>query len=632
MNRSDIKNFLLVIDAAINDELLSNQPEIRDRTIRNIYREAVPGSDYLPLPESFGFHSALQLYLAKLLIAAYQSEPLESESRGLVLFFLYCFDPLLAGKSLAAIFRECQNSNHIATILSALFSQYSGAVLGSGIPSESMGDLKRWRTASDYDSSQLRQWVSEKISTVVQRTAQRDFDEICEKLRRSLQKIAPAMFGDIAEKSQSEPLSQKPVHASTIDVRKLIQAESLQSCFYAPASFGFEFPILESVAKRLNIDGEDICIDFLDYINWLRGCCGLISGAQGSGKTTLIRAIAYHCATSDSDQVVCYLDAHTCLPDAEKYLDVLVTIARGILGERFTDRETRKRVIGELRKMGADGELIVLVDNLEKLTSAQRKRIVLASAGCNSIYFSITSSMAEGVRELMASSGYTLPLRTIELVPLSSDEAEQMETWISIVLNIARVNGTSDLYVSDLQGSPLYIMAKFLYLNRGGRGGPLALPLRLLSEMVQRNGFEAVKLVSKFEELNGTSQLLCRLGGAIYETIIRAERDYDPSPDRDDERPLFWISVPVIESYLNDLRRGSLDDLLKMGFFNYDPENRRIQLIDRQFEILLAAIFRHYNPDRFRRTMLDNILVGWIGHLVHQVEQVKAEVSNLITQ
>jgi len=125
---------------------------------------------------------------------------------------------------------------------------------------------------------------------------------------------------------------------------------------------------------------------------------------------------------------------------------------------------------------------------------------------------------------------------------------------------------------------------------------------------------------------------LCRLGGAIYETIICAERDYDPGRHREDERPLFWISVSVIESYLNDLRPGSLDDLLRMGFFNYDPENRRIQLIDRQFEILLAAIFRHYNPDRFRRTMLDDVLVGWIGHLVIQVEHVKAEVSNLITQ
>jgi hypothetical protein len=600
---------------AIQNDLGEEGPETRKTILQSI--DSFVASSENTIPNDLNFLSVLRLLLAKLIIDAYLHPEALEYGLGLILVLFRLFDYVHSGKSIDGIFRLCKDPE----MGKKLFKQLSE-------------EPEIVRVKLMIPNYELETWLTEEISSVSIRTAERQYSKARSIFFKTLLRIAPELSGCFKKIASPWVVQAEPA----VDVGTLIQASMktavLARCSKAVPSFGVELPISRCIQPRLRIGDEIVTIDFADVVNWMRGHCGYVAGMRCSGRTTLLKGIAYQVLSTDSEFLVYYMGAPEFWEAAEKHIDVIKFIAMFIPGQEDANVNLRHKVLDELSRLDQEGRLVVLVDDLEKLERNQQIRVIAQLASCQSVYFAISPLMKEFVVSELKRGGYEREILNVELMDLDAASQNQLVSRVYAFIGIDdlmdRVPQLLESYVSDLARIPLGTLA-VMQCRLEKRGlFPSSIAMMALSECIRRAGFDHWAFPERSEDLRSPVTAICQLGGALYHFLVSFDyRHYDyPEFKGEHDRSTIWIPWQYIEKYSKD-RNVSITELQRLRILEMDPGNSRARIVYKEFEILAGALYGFYHPEQIRSGPFAPLLSGWDGEVIQNIKNAQRQVPLL---
>src|SRR6266498_1666909 len=134
---------------------------------------------------------------------------------------------------------------------------------------------------------------------------------------------------------------------------------------HAPAVFDFLLPL--QMCSSLPVRVNDVLLECKCLQNHLAGRSGTITGSRGSGRTTLMMALAASSSQSSSDKVCYYISAPDYLPYALQGLGYEHLIVDQLLGDDVTQKDRRASILAQVEDLERNRRLTLLVDNFDYL-------------------------------------------------------------------------------------------------------------------------------------------------------------------------------------------------------------------------------------------------------------------------
>jgi hypothetical protein len=596
---------------AIQSDLREEGSEIRKTILQSIDSFVAPSEN--TIPDDLNFLSVLRLLLAKLIIDAYLHPEALEYGLGLILVLLRLFDYVHSGKSIDSIFRLSKDPE----VGKKLFKQLSE-------------DSEIVRVKLMIPNDALETWLTEEISSVSSRTAERQYNKARSVFFKTILRIAPELSGCFKKTAAPRAVQPEPV----VDVVALIKAWMSARCSKSAPAFGVELPISSCIQRRLRIGDEIVTMDFADVANWLRGHCGYIAGTRCSGRSTLLKGVAYQVISTESEFLVCYLRAPEFREAAEKHIDVIKFIAMSILGKEDAHVDRFRKVMDELYKLDQQGRLVVLVDDLELLDQNQQMRVIAQLASCRSVYFAITPNMKEFVVSEIKRGGYEGKVLNVELLDLDAASQNQLASSVCAFIGIDylmdRVPKLLEAYVTDLARIPLGTLAVIqCQLEKRGLF-PSSIAMMALSEWVRRAGYDHWAFPGRIEDLQLPVVAICQLGGALYNFLVSCDYRHSDYPEFQGEhdRSTIWIPWQYIEKYTKD-RNVSVAELQRLRILEMDPGKSKARIVYKELEILAGALYGFYHPEQIRSGPFTPLLSGWVGEVIQNIKNVQRQVPLL---
>jgi hypothetical protein len=593
-------------------ELMGENLEFREVVVQEIGIHLPPAGEKKDAGNQ-KLYDSVRLLLGSMILDAYRSPELLNLARGLILYYLRIFETVYLEKPVGSIFQSCASPT-VAGRISQLFSDC----------------LEKTDTSRDICEGEIQMWLKDRISAVSGKTAERHYKAAREKFHQELVRIAPEtaqMLPGITEIHESS--------VTDISVRDLIRQVMRKECTLAPPCFGIELPISKCVKRTLRVNGEIFTNDFADLVNWMRDCSGFLVGMRCSGRSTLLKCIAYSIASTESEFTVYYLSLPIYLEAAERHIDVIEFIAGSILSKKNKATGHLQRNIQELRQLDHEGRLILLADDIELLQGFQQRRVIAQLASCHSVYFAISDWMKKFVVSELLLGGNAGKWLEIEMLELDANQLDRMAGNTLELMNfdkgLEEIGGYLLSNVTSLAQVPLGPLTILQCLINRRAIYPLLVAYESLSELSRRSGLDSLTFTERLVDLNLPSAAVCYLGGALYHFL----KSYDFRPtdyheySGEGDRSAIWIPMHFIDSYLGQ-GNLSMSDLLRLRIVEVDQVKSCARIVFKEIELLAGAVYGFYYPARFRVNRLDRIPSGWSGGIIANMNNFRRQMPLLL--
>src|SRR6266498_2275849 len=204
--------------------------------------------------------------------------------------------------------------------------------------------------------------ILERLAVVDERTAQRHFSAALKLLSSVLGANLAALLRLITAEAAPEHVE---VPTESLDISSTITQFASAKYQHAPAVSNFLLPM--QMCCSLPVRVNSVLLESKNLLNHLAGRSGTITGSRGSGRTTLMMALAASSSQSSSDKVCYYISAPDYLPYALQGLGYEHLIVDQLLGDDVTQKDRRASILAQVEDLERNRRLTLLVDNFDYL-------------------------------------------------------------------------------------------------------------------------------------------------------------------------------------------------------------------------------------------------------------------------
>jgi len=445
--------------------------------------------------------------------------------------------------------------------------------------------------------------VLERLAVVDERTAQRHFSAALKLLSSVLGANLPAMSRLIspeAAPNHMEVLTEAP------DISSRITQFSSAKYQHAPAVSDLLLPM--EMCSSLPLRVNNVLLESKNLPNHLAGRSGTITGSRGSGRTTLMMALATNNLQNGSGNVYYYVSAPDYFPYALQGLGCEYLIVDQLLGDDVTQKDSTASLLAQVEDLDRNGRLTLLVDNFDYLPISSQDVMLWQLSKTKSIYFSALPWMTPKIDTTMQKYGFSKDLLKIELADLDFPRINEICNTAYRIMGVENPSQSTALYIRNQLGkvacTPLAVIAASQASLAGNSRVEQYPAQALVSELLRRDGLTDVPIPGTLDNLDAQLGDIIRLGKAVRYFIER-EPSYDWMDDDPESREPVWMPIPLLQEDFG----LSMDAVASWHVFEFDESGNCVRLYCRAVEEHIAAISCYY-LGIWKRTFLDRTLVG----------------------
>jgi hypothetical protein len=445
--------------------------------------------------------------------------------------------------------------------------------------------------------------VLERLAVVDERTAQRHFSAALKLLSSVLGANLPAMSRLIspeAAPNHMEVLTEAP------DISSRITQFSSAKYQHAPAVSDLLLPM--EMCSSLPVRVNNVLLESKNLPNHLAGRSGTITGSRGSGRTTLMMALATNNLQNGSGNVYYYVSAPDYFPYALQGLGCECLIVDQLLGDDVTQKDSTASLLAQVEDLDRNGRLTLLVDNFEYLTDASQQLVLWQLSKTKSIYFSALPWVTPRIDATMQKYGFPRDLLKIELADLDFPRINVICNTAYRIMGVENPLQNTAVSICNQLGksacTPLAVIAASqVSVSRNPRVEQFPAKA-LVSELLRRDGLRDIPIPGTLDNLDAQLGDIIRLGKAVRYCIER-EPSYDLMDDDPESREPVWMPIPLLQEDFG----VSMDTIANWHVFEFNEPGNSVRFYCRAVEEYIAATGCYYFGT-WKRTILDRTLVG----------------------
>ena len=521
----------------------------------------------------------------------------ETRLRGLFIMYLQYLDPIYRGSSVAKAFSGFSDpavAEDISSLLQVHCREFGGCNVNNG----------------DIAQRLVR------LAATHKRTAERHVQPA----RMLLINVLGEHLQDLVNLicSATVPAIQVETGDHVPDLLTLLELYTVSNCSLAPEAYGIHLPISEFADRSVRIQGERFAIESRHLANHLAGRHGTLAGLPGSGRSTLLRFVAFH---GNQEGIhgcrFFYFSARDYLDFAKKGYVCCQYIAWQLCDSSQRGRGHCASLTTELEELNRERRLILLVDDVECLDDVSRELVLSKLVSDRSIFFAVTPHLVDVINDELVRRNYDGTLVRLQLDGLDPVGREVVARRAAHHSGMKYLDGAISGFFDDgnaREGSiPLGIMAAV----QSGSAEPATKYLRfchtLLCEYLRRDGYGPIHLPRQADNLDPTLARIIKAGRLAREEILFHE------PDN-----LFPMGAASRMTMLLDLKRlqeswgDHGEDVINLQIFRRLRYTAAIQVIFPSIEELLMTLDCFYYGG-CSKSYLDILLPGSRGSIIQRI-------------
>jgi hypothetical protein len=371
------------------------------------------------------------------------------------------------------------------------------------------------------------------------------------------------------------------------------------------------------MCSSLPVRVNDVLLESKCLQNHLAGRSGTITGSRGSGRTTLMMALAANNSHNGSGSVCYYISAPDYLPYAQQGLGYEQLIVDQLLGDDVTQKDTRASLLDQLEDLDRNGRLTLLIDNFDDLTISSQQLVLWQLSKTKSIYFSTLPWMTSNIDAGMQNYGFPREILKIELADLDFPRINELCHTAYRIMGVEMPVQNPALDIRNQLGksacTPLAVIAASQASVAGNPRIEQYSAKAMVSELLRRDGLKDIPIPGMLANLDAQLGDIIRLGKAVRYFIER-EPSYDWMDDDPESREPVWMPIPLLQEDFG----VSLDTIANWHVFEFDEPGNSVRFYCRAVEEHIAAVSCYY-LENWKRTFLDRTLVGLKGSAVARI-------------
>ncbi len=454
--------------------------------------------------------------------------------------------------------------------------------------------------------------ILERLAVVDERTAQRHFSAALKLLSSVLGANLPALLRLITAEAAPEHVE---VPTEPLDIVSRITQFAAAKYQHAPAVFDFLLPL--QMCSSLPVRVNDVLLESKCLQNHLAGRSGTITGSRGSGRTTLMMALAANNSHNGSGSVYYYISAPDYLPYAQQGLGYEQLIVDQFLGDDVTQKDSRASLLAQVEDLEHNGRLSLLIDNFDDLTISSQQLVLWQLSKTKSIYFSTLPWMTSSIDAGMQNYGFPREILKIELADLDFPRINELCHTAYRIMGVEMPVQNPALDIRNQLGksacTPLAVIAASQASVAGNPRIEQYSAKAMVSELLRRDGLKDIPIPGMLANLDAQLGDIIRLGKAVRYFIER-EPSYDWMDDDPENREPVWMPIPLLQEDFG----VSMDTIANWYVFEFDEPSNSVRFYCRAVEEYIAAVSCYYFGT-WKRTFLDRTLVGLKGSAVARI-------------
>lgn len=531
----------------------------------------------------------------------------EIKLRGLFITYLQYLDPMYRGSSVAKAFSAFSDpavAEDISSLLRAHCRQFGGCSIHKR---DIAGRLER-------------------LAATHKRTAERHVQPA----RMLLINVLGEHLQDLSNliSSSTVPAIQVETGDHVPDLSTLLERYTVSRCSLAPEAYGIRLPISECADRSVRIQGERFAIESRHLANHLIGHHGTLAGLPGSGRSTLLRFVAFH---GNQEGIhgcrFFYFSARDYLDFAKQGYACCHYIAWQLCEISQLGPEHCASLATGLEELNRERRLVLLVDDVECLDDVSRELVLSKLASAGSIFFAATPHLVDVIHHEMVRRNYDGTLVRLQLDGLDPVGREAVARCAAHHSGMKDVDGSISGFFDDgnaEEGSiPLGIMAAVQCLSAEPAMRHLQFGHALLCEYLRRDGYAPMHLPRQADSLDTAMARIIRAGRLAREEILLHEPD-----------ALFPMGTASRMTMSLDLKRlqelwgDHGEDVVQLQIFRRFRYTAAIQVIFPSIEELLMTLDCFYYGG-CSKSYLDILLPGSRGPIIQRIRDSVGFISVL---
>jgi type II secretory pathway predicted ATPase ExeA len=443
----------------------------------------------------------------------------------------------------------------------------------------------------------------ERLSVVDDRTAQRHFSAGVKLLSSVLGAYLPALSRLISPEAAPDHVEMP---TESLDIAPRLTQFASTKFQHAPAVSELLLPMQK--CSSLPVRVNDVLLESKNLLNHIAGRSGTIMGSRGSGRTTLMMALAASSSRGSSGKVYYYVSAPDYLPYAQQGLGYEQLIVDQLLGDDVTQKDSRASLLAQVEDLERNGRVMLLVDNFDSLPISSQELMLWQLSKTKSIYFSALPWTTPKIDASMQKYGFPRDLLKIELADLDFPRINEMCNTAYRLMGVENPPQNTAAYIRSQLGksacTPLAVIAASQASVAGNPRVEEYPAKALVSELLRRDGLADVPIPGTLDKLDAQLGDIIRLGKAVR-NCIELEPSYDWMDDDPENREPVWMPMPLLQENFG----VSMDTIANWHVFEFNEPGNSVRFYCRAVEEHIAAISCYYLGS-WKRTILDRLLVG----------------------
>jgi hypothetical protein len=454
--------------------------------------------------------------------------------------------------------------------------------------------------------------ILERLAVVDERTAQRHFSAALKLLASVLGANLPALSRLISLEAAPRAVEML---TETLDISSRITQFASAKYQHAPAVFDLLLPL--QMCSSLPVRVNNVPLQSQNLINHLAGRSGTITGSRGSGRTTLMMALAANNSQSGSGNMFYYVSAPDYLPYALQGLGYEHLVVDQLLGDVINQKDSRTILLAQVEDLERNGRLSLLIDNFDDLMDSSQQLALWQLSKTKSIYFSTLPWMTPRIDAGMQKYGFPKDVLKVELADLDFPRINELCHTAYRLMGVESPVQNPALDIRNQLGksacTPLAVIAAS-QASVAGHPRVEQFPAKaLVSELRRRDGLRDVPIPWTLDDLDTQLGDIIRLGKAVIHCIER-EPSYDWMDDDPESREPVWMPIPLLQESFG----VSMDTLAEWHVFEFNESGNSVRFYCRVVEEHIAAMSCYY-LGVWKRTIFDRTLVGLKGSAVASI-------------
>ncbi len=454
--------------------------------------------------------------------------------------------------------------------------------------------------------------ILKRLAVVDERTAQRHFSAALKLLSSVLGANLPALSKLISLEATPGDMRAPMV---PLDIASRLTVFASAKYQHAPAVSDLLLPL--QMCSSLPVRVNNVPLESQNLINHLAGRSGMLTGTRGSGRTTLMMALAANHSQSGSGNVFYYVSAPDYLPYALQGLGYEHLVVDQLLGIDVTQKDSRSSLLAQVEDLERNGRLSLLIDNFDDLTISSQQLVLWQLSKTKSVYFSTLPWMTSRIDAGMQKHGFPGEKLKIELADLDFPRINELCHTAYRLMGVEMPVQNPALDIRNQLGksacTPLAVIAASQASVLGNPRFEKYSAKALVSELLRRDDLKDIPIPGTLDNLDTPLGDIIHLGKAVRHFIER-EPSYDWLDDDPESREPVWMPIHLLQEDFGVY----MDAIANWHVFEFNEPGNAVRFYCRVVEEHVAALSCYYF-DNWKRTFLDRTLVGLKGSAVASI-------------